>query len=186
MCIRRDLPLRTPRMLIGEKVCLGPVLDGDAPILFNWANSLELVRSNGPYRPTDQARFNQWFAGIGADAARVVFAVRRQGDLRLLGYVQIVEIQTASRSADIGVLIGAPSDRGQGFGQEAMALALGYCWRDLNLQRISLSVVGDNPRAIHVYGKAGFEVEGVKRRAAYLDGRFHDVTLMAILRPEGG
>ena len=171
-------------MLIGEKVCLGPVLNGDAPILFNWANSLDLVRCNGPYRPTDQTKFNQWFAGIGHDATRVVFAIRRQGDLRLLGFVQITDIQPAPRSADIGVLIGDPSDRGQGFGQESMILALGFCWRDLNLRRVSLSVVGDNPRAIHVYGKAGFQLEGVRRGAAYLDGRFHDVTLMAILRSD--
>ncbi|MDB5460777.1 MAG: hypothetical protein JWO72_2518 [Caulobacteraceae bacterium] len=172
-------------MLIGDKVCLGPFLEGDTPVLFNWCNSLDLVRSNGPYRPMDQIKFNQWFSGIGADPTRVFFAVRRQQDLRLLGYLQIVDIQPASRSAEIGILIGSPDDRGQGFGQEAMQMALAYCWRDLNLDRVALSVVGDNPRAIHVYRKAGFELEGVKRRASYLDGRFHDVTLMAILRPDG-
>jgi RimJ/RimL family protein N-acetyltransferase len=169
-------------MLIGKKICLGPMLGGDAPLLFNWFNTLALARRNGPYRPTDQAKFDQWFASLGAHPAQVVFAIRRQGDLRLIGYVQLVDIQPLVRSAELGILIGDAADQGQGFGGEAIALMLDYGWRDLDLQRIGLSVVGDNPRAVHVYRRAGFEVEGVRRRAAFGDGRHQDVTLMAVLR----
>jgi RimJ/RimL family protein N-acetyltransferase len=171
-------------MLIGKNVCLGPVLQGDGPILFSWVNSIDVARGNGPYRPTDQVKFDQWFAGIGADPLRVVFAIRRQVDLRLLGYVQIINIQPAARSAELGILIGDPPDRGQGFGQEAIEMALGFCWRELNLQRLMLFVVGDNPQAVHIYSKAGFEIEGAMRRAAYVDGQFRDITIMAALRPE--
>jgi RimJ/RimL family protein N-acetyltransferase len=46
-------------------------------------------------------------------------------------------------------------------------------------------VVGDNPRAVRVYDKAGFEVEGVMRRAAYVNGGYQDVTVMAALRAFG-
>jgi [ribosomal protein S5]-alanine N-acetyltransferase len=171
-------------MLIGKKVCLAPVLVGDGPALFNWSNSLDLVRTNGHYRPTDQLHFNQWLSNLSKDPARVVFTIRRQGNLQLLGWVQVFDIQPVTRSAEIGILVGDAAHRGQGFGQEAMGMALRYCWRDLNLQRVSLSVVGDNPGAIHVYGKAGFALEGIRRRAAYSDGRFHDVTLMGVLRSE--
>jgi len=178
-CIR---PHPRITMLIGEKVCLGPVLQGDAPLMFSWTNNFDLVRSNGPYRPTDEAKFNDWFAGVGRDPGRVVFAMRKQGDLRLLGYVQIVNIQAASRIAEIGVLVGNPLDQNQGYGQEAMRMAVDFSWRSLNLQRLSLWVIGDNPRAVHVYGKAGFQVEGVMLRAAYVDGRYQDVTVMGVLR----
>ncbi len=64
-------------------------------------------------------------------------------------------------------------------------MALRFCWRELNLQRVSLSVLSNNPWARHVYAKAGFEIEGTLRRASFSDGQFHDVTVMAILRPEG-
>jgi RimJ/RimL family protein N-acetyltransferase len=169
-------------MLIGEKVCLGPILQGDAPLLFSWTNNFELVRSNGPYRPTDEAKFNEWFASLGKDLSRVVFAIRKNGDLRLLGYVQIVNIQATSRIAEIGILVGSPPDQNQGYGQEAMRMAVDFCWRSLNLQRLSLWVIGDNPRAVHVYGKVGFQVEGLMPRAAYVDGRHLDVTVMGVLR----
>jgi RimJ/RimL family protein N-acetyltransferase len=171
-------------MMLGEKICLGPLLQADAPLLFSWLNTVEIAHSNGPYRPTDQTRFDQWFGGISHDASRVVFAIRQHGDLRLMGYVQLTNILAAPRSADLGIMIGDPADRGKGFGLEAVRMAVGFGWRDLNLRRIALAVFGDNPSAIHVYAKAGFEHEGVLRRAGYINGAFRDITLMAILRPE--
>jgi RimJ/RimL family protein N-acetyltransferase len=171
-------------MLIGAKVCLGPVLNGDAPALFNWVDSPDIALTNGSYRPADEAKFIVWLTGFGSDPTRVFFAIRRQGDLRLLGYVQITNIHPILRSAEIGIAIGNAEDRGQGFGLEAVRMAVDYCWRDLNLQRVSLSVLSNNPGARHVYGKAGFKVEGTLRYGAYANGQFHDLTLMAILRAD--
>src|ERR1700761_1225306 len=103
-------------MLYGEKVCLGPVLNGDMAPLFNWFDTLEIVAASGPYRPVSEAKFNQWMAGAASDPARVLFAIRKQGDLRLLGHVHISNIQAVTRSADIGLGIGLASERGQGYG----------------------------------------------------------------------
>jgi RimJ/RimL family protein N-acetyltransferase len=114
----------------------------------------------------------------------VLFAIRKRSDLRLLGHVHIGNIQTAMRSADIGLAIGLPADRGQGYGPEALRLAVQFCWRELNLQRVALTVLASNPWAQHVYEKAGFQVEGRLRRATYVDGRYHDVIVMGLLRPE--
>lgn len=173
-------------MLSGDKVSLGPLTRGDGPLLFAWLNQVGVGRINGSYRPTDEVKFDQWFTGIGADPARVVFAIRRKGDARLLGYVQIVDINAAYRTAVLGILIGAERDRGQGIGREAVQLAIDFCWQDLNLQRLTLYVFGDNPRAVRTYLGVGFEVEGTMRRAAFTDGRFQDVTVMGLLRPQAG
>jgi RimJ/RimL family protein N-acetyltransferase len=172
-------------MLVGEKVTLGPLVQGDAPFLFSWLNNLELARQNGPYRPMDQIKFDQWFNTIGSDPSRVVFAIREVGDMRLIGYLQIINIQSASRVAEMGLMIGDVTKHGLGYGQEAVALAVKFCWRDLNLQRVSMFVVGDNPRAIRAYEKAGFEIEGTMRRAAFVDDQFQDMTIMGLLRNEG-
>jgi len=47
---------------------------------------------------------------------------------------------------------------------------------------VALTVLANNPWALHVYEKAGFEVEGRLRRATYVDGAFIDVMVMAALR----
>jgi diamine N-acetyltransferase len=171
-------------MLIGSKVCLGPMFQEDAPVIFNWRNHLDILHLDGVYRPLSQSGFDEWFARIGRDPSMVVFSIRRQGDLAFLGYVQIVNIQIAHYSGEIGMMIGEPQNRGRGYGQEALKLCVEFCWQELNLQRLSLRVVGEHPAALHIYRKVGFEVEGVLRRASYSAGAFRDITLLSTLRPE--
>ena len=123
--------------------------------------------------------------GFADDPTRVLFAIRRHGDLDLVGYLQLTNIQAVAGSADLGLLIGAAQDRGRGFGQEAVRLAAEFCWRDLNLQRLALTVVGANPGAVRAYEKAGFQREGLLRRAAYVNGPYQDVLVMGLLRGDG-
>lgn len=52
----------------------------------------------------------------------------------------------------------------------------------LALERVTLRIHGDNPAAVRCYVAAGFTVEGVLRRAAFLNGRRVDVTLMGAVR----
>ena len=170
-------------MIIGEKVCLCPFLREDAPAVFNWLNTVTLAHLNGPYRPTDQMSFDGWFQAIGKDPSKVMFAIRREGDLRLLGYVQITTINPVFRTGEMGIVVGDEAERGKGYGQEALQLVLRHCWDDLNLHRVNLFVVGDNPGAVHVYAKVGFVDEGRMRQAAYVDGRYVDVLVMGVLRP---
>src|ERR1700761_1347284 len=100
-------------MLVGDKVCLGPVLNGDIPLLFAWFDNPDTVRANGPYRPVSETKFAQWLTGAASDPTRVLFAIRKRADLQLLGHLHISNIQTAMRSADIGLTIGPPADRRQ-------------------------------------------------------------------------
>jgi RimJ/RimL family protein N-acetyltransferase len=50
------------------------------------------------------------------------------------------------------------------------------------LHRISLEVVADNERAVHVYRKVGFKVDGVLKDAYFgEDGKYHDEPVMALI-----
>jgi putative acetyltransferase len=53
----------------------------------------------------------------------------------------------------------------------------------LNLHRVWLEVYTDNPTAIRLYEKYGFELEGTRRMYSYGDGRWADAYFMARLRP---
>ena len=57
-------------------------------------------------------------------------------------------------------------------------------FNNLNLNRISLRVYENNPRAIRSYEKAGLTIEGRQRQAHYDEGQFFDIFLMSILRSE--
>jgi RimJ/RimL family protein N-acetyltransferase len=52
--------------------------------------------------------------------------------------------------------------------------------RRKGLHRVSLQVVRDNKRAIHLFEKMGFALEGILKDAYFgVDGRYHDILVMA-------
>lgn len=97
--------------------------------------------------------------------------------------MQIAAINPVHRSAEIGIRIGNENNRGQGCGTEALRLALDFCWNDLNLNRVQLTVFEHNARAIGAYRAAGFRKEGRMPRAAFIGGDWVDLIMMAALRP---
>ena len=169
-------------MFMGEKIWLGPVMDQERATLFQWRNDPVLAAFSGAFRQIDEAAFTQWLAGTHFPLPRVLMVIRSSVTSEPLGYLEIYNIDGVARSAEFGIVIADPANRGRGYGAEATQLAIGFCWRELDLQRLALRVVGDNPAATRLYLKTGFQHEGVLRRAAFVDGRFLDVTVMAILR----
>ena len=98
-------------MIIGEKVCLGPILLPDAPIIFSWRNTVSLMHLNGQYLPVSQRSFDEWFNHIGKDLSSVVFAIRKQGNLALLGYIQVTDINPIFHTGVLGIIIGDALNR---------------------------------------------------------------------------
>ena len=54
----------------------------------------------------------------------------------------------------------------------------------MNLQRIELDVFDTNPRAKRAYEKVGFVVEGTRRRAQFVGGRYVESHVMSLLAEE--
>ena len=123
-----------------------------------------------------------WLGNIGKDPSTVFLTIRKPNVSGVIGYVKVSEIHPVHRSGVVGIMIGDPAERGKGYGQEAIGLFAQFCWDELNLQRLSLYVVGPNEAAVRAYEKAGFRHEGVLKRAVYANSAYLDAKLMALLR----
>lgn len=77
-----------------------------------------------------------------------------------------------------------PDYQGQGIGRALMAAVIDAADRWLNIVRIELEVYPDNERAIKLYESFGFVHEGRKRMAAFRDGQYVDMLVMARIRPD--
>lgn len=168
-------------MLAGTRIALTELRKDDAEPLFGWINDPHTVRFNSPYAPVHELSHLAWLERIISDPSRMVFGIREIQGNQLVGVVQLIDIHPVHRSAELVIRIGSESDRSRGYGTEAVQLAKDFAFRDRNLQRISLKVFADNARAVRAYKKAGFQQEGVLRRAAFINGRWSDEIVMAAL-----
>jgi RimJ/RimL family protein N-acetyltransferase len=103
-------------------------------------------------------------------------------DERVVGWCDILPAFGDARR-HLGVLgIGlAPEARHRGLGAILMRATIAKAW-DQGLTRIELTVRTDNHNARALYERMGFEHEGIKRRAFLIDGVYHDLHAMALLR----
>lgn len=112
------------------------------------------------------------------------FAIRTRMDDRLIGLIGLYTIFWPQREAFMGINIGEREYWGKGHGTDALRVLLRYAFDELNLYRISLSVLEGNGRAMRSYEKCGFKLEGRERQAWAYDGRRWDEIYMGLLRGE--
>ena len=89
-----------------------------------------------------------------------------------------------SRSATFGILIGDPAYLDRGYGTEASTLLLDYAFAVLGYHKINLDLFEYNARALAMYEKLGFAVEGRRRENHWSRGRFWDDILMGVTAEE--
>ena len=105
---------------------------------------------------------------------------------RVVGWCDVNPVQrpTMRHSGVLGIgLLG--EYRGRGLGEKLMLMTLEAAHM-FGLTRVELSVRHDNARALGLYRKVGFEIEGRKRRAVLVDGVYHDLILMGLLLDADG
>ena len=172
-------------LLRGTKVWLTALSKDDAATISGWCGDVGYLRlqDTNLALPKSQAQ-------VAADleleksSNTIVFAIRTVGDGALIGTIGFYEIEWANQGAWLGMGIGERDAWDQGYGSEALHLALQYAFDELNLYRITLTVIAYNERAIALYEKAGFQREGIFREFGQRDGRRYDMYLYGLLRPE--
>jgi RimJ/RimL family protein N-acetyltransferase len=171
-------------VLTGEKTVLRPFAAADADAIWEIIQDPEVVRFT--YEPSTELTLDllrSWYGNRTTAPDRLDLAVTDPATGELLGEVVLYEWDPAARSCTFRTLIG-PRGRGRGIGTEATRLIVGYGFDQLGLHRIQLEAYGHNHRALRVYEKAGFVVEGVRREVQVRDGEWVDEVVMGILDRE--
>jgi RimJ/RimL family protein N-acetyltransferase len=124
------------------------------------------------------------FVEAGArDPSRETFVIERIEGRVPVGGCSLFQIETAARSAALGIWLGKPYWE-SGLGTDAVRTLCRFAFDHMNLQRIELTVFETNARAKRAYEKVGFVVEGTRRRSEFVDGRMVSSHVMALLAEE--
>jgi diamine N-acetyltransferase len=173
-------------MLRGSLVFLRPAERTDIPTFVRWLSDDGTTRNLDLRSPIGLALEERWFEDLlehhGRD--RWLFVVCRQLDGRAVGSIDLHELDLTNGGCGLGVVIGDPADRSQGYGRDAIGALLDFAFDQLRLERVWLDVYAANADARRLYERIGFVLEATFRHGVYRGGRFDDVHRMAILRSE--
>jgi RimJ/RimL family protein N-acetyltransferase len=147
-------------------------------------NDPELRGLTGEVMPIDTAGVDKYYEQIRKDTHRVWFAIVRKDTHAVIGECGLLRMFYAWRNTDLSIILGEKSERGQGYGKEAILLLLDYAFGFLNFHRVSIGVVGFNTAALHFYDQIGFQREGIQRDGYYYDHAYSDFVMMSLLEDE--
>lgn len=172
-------------LLVGEKVRLRAIQPEDLATLAQWWNEPDVAlfqqeRIAQQPLPAIQELISSWSenkntSGVGYTVTTLDGAIA--GHIALYGITPPVMIGT------LGVMMG-PQHQDSGMGREAIILMLRLAFLEMAAKKIELKVFSYNERAVRVYQKLGFSLEGRRRNAVFHRGTFYDELTMGILDAE--
>lgn len=161
------------------EVILRPVQKEDVGVLQELFSFAEVCRTTLQMPSQERWRNAQRINHPHPDRVRYMAVV----DGKAVGNISMYRHQNPRKThtAGLGMMV-HPAYWGMGIGSKLMAQALDIADNWLDLQRVELEVNIDNPPAVSLYKKFGFEIEGTHRLHAYGDGRMADSYFMARIK----
>ncbi|HUS83045.1 MAG TPA: GNAT family protein [Dehalococcoidia bacterium] len=175
-------------MLEGELVRLRALGPDDLERCHRWMNDPEVTRfiETGRYPPS-MAQEREWLDNAmknGASFSGLILAIEtKEGNVHI-GNAGLHYASAEHRRANLGIVIGEKEYWSKGYGADTVRTLLRFAFEQMNLNRVELGTFDFNERAQACYRECGFVEEGRRREDRYIDGRYHDLMIMGILRRE--
>ncbi|MDO8522838.1 MAG: GNAT family protein [bacterium] len=168
--------------LIGKQIILRPIKLSDAEHFVKWVSDPEVNKFTTRNKITLKEEL-KWIKGMRKTKNTFIFAIDTK-DGTHIGSAGIHDMNRKDKNAIFGILIGDKKYWNKGYGTDATTVLLNYGFNKLKLHRIELFVYEYNPRAIKVYKRLGFKLEGIKREQVFYKNKFYDVLNFGILDRE--
>lgn len=97
------------------------------------------------------------------------------------GIISLSDFNWPNRRAMVSIAV-MPEFQNTGIGKNATEILIEYAFNTLGLRKICLEVYGFNERAIAMYEKLGFQIEGEFKNHSLKNGEYHTLLYMTLLR----
>lgn len=170
-------------IVLDNKICLRKANLNDIDVLYEIKNDKKVASllggfSNG-YSKMD---IENWIVFHNNNKNEVLYLIETVEDSKVIGHVGLYDIDFRVRKAEFAILIAGENYQGRGYGSLSTKFMIDYAFNELNIRRLTLSLLSDNHRALALYKKYGFVQEGLLKDEQFKNGKYHDVILMALLK----
>lgn len=168
--------------LIGKKIALRPLTEKDLPICLKWVQDPEVTKYTRFPFAKNLKEEQKWFRDLSKNQNERLFAIVAKDSGKYIGNMGVHHIDTMHKRCFVGILIGDKNYWNKGFGTDAMKTLLQYCFKNLKMHRVALTVLPQNKGGLRCYEKCGFRKEGVLKDESFYKGKFWDCYIMAVIK----
>jgi len=164
-------------LLEGNNVNLRIMEKEDLSFYVKWVNDPSFFGEYNPLEQTTKAEMEKNYDSAIAERRR--FFIEKKDGTK----IGVVNTFPVGDLLEIGFTL-IPSERGKGYGLEAVVILVDYLFLARDLVRVQATTDLRNVASQKVLEKAGFTREGVVRKSIFLRGQWRDLLLYSILREE--
>lgn len=165
-----------------ERLYLSPISVDDYQIYTKWLNDETLSSGLGTFEMNiSELSEKTWLESINKNN-KPHFSIIRKEDDKLMGTYGLELKNDVSRRFHVGGFIGEMSERGKGYGTEALKLITKYAFEILNAQTLYSGVFSFNDASLKSAQKAGYKITGKFRNAYFYNGKYYDEICVDITR----
>jgi ribosomal-protein-alanine N-acetyltransferase len=163
-------------LLEGKNVNLRIMEREDLATLHEWNNNPEFMGEYEELKQESKAELEKTYDNLKDE--RWFFVQKKDGTK--IGYVAHF---LADGQTELGYFI-VPKERKKGYVSEAIQIMIDYLFLSRDIVRIQAQADPENVASWKALEKAGFQKEGILRKAFYCRGKWRDDLISSILREE--
>lgn len=169
-----------------SRLVLRDIKPSDARDFFSFMSDGETLKNNLMIPHNKIAETDKLLATLKKQYAKkreIRWGITLKGTDTIVGTIGYFNFHPQDFQAEIGVIL-ARQQWGQGIMVEALTAALTFGFEKMAFNRITIFIMPVNAAAIRLAMKVGFRQEGLLKECIFLNGRFYDLGVYALLKKE--
>ena len=173
--------------LKGQLVYLRALEPEDLDLVFKIENDEYLWELTTTLTPFSKFLLKHYIKNSHKDiyeAKQLRLVICKAIDDEALGMIDLFDFDPRNQRAGLGILIFSTSDRGKGYGAEALDLITRYSFKHLNVHQLYANILEENKPSIKLFEKQGFEAVGLKKDWTRIAGTFKNEYLYQLIHKD--
>lgn len=167
-------------MLKGKKIYLRALEMEDMDFMFSLVNNQEFAYWEGKNEfPISSKQQREWFEKNFKTGYR--FIICENGSDERMGYISFKITDDISRKGLLALKL-VEVARGKKIGTDSLKTITSFLFNKANLNRLYTHIIAYNKASLALFEKCGWKVEGIERQGIYMNGKYHDNVLLAVLK----
>ena len=173
--------------LTGENVYLRALEPEDLEFVHTIENDESIWDVSHTQAPLSKFVLRQYLENATQDiyeARQLRLAICHNGTFEALGLIDLFDFDPKNGRAGVGIVIKNISDRGNGYGSEALGLLVNYGFTHLGLHQLYANIDPANARSVQLFTKFGFAETGRKKEWNFIGGKYRDEAVFQLINQQ--